>query len=77
MVRLLAAARCPPVPGGTWDQDGKTYTAYDVDLPYYGLGALFDLDGDGTLEFIHLMASKESGAGSTAQVLYNRFIVTP
>lgn len=62
-----------PLP--TWTQDGKTYTAYDVNLPYYGLGALFDLDGDGTLEFIHMMASKQSGAGSTTQVLYNRFIV--
>lgn len=64
-----------PVVGATWDQDGKTYTAYTVDLPYYGLGALFDLDGDGTLEFVHMMASKESGAGSTAQILHNRFII--
>ena len=67
---------CNVAPGpGTWVQDSKTYTAYTVELPYYGLGALFDLDGDGTLEFIHVMASKESGAGSTAQVLYNQFKV--
>jgi len=64
-------------PTETWEQDGKTYLAYTVDLPYYGLGALFDLDGDGTLEFINFMASKESGAGSTAQVLYNQFTVQP
>jgi hypothetical protein len=63
------------LPGNTWDQDGKTYTAYDVDLPFYGLGALTDTDGDGNLEFIHMMGSKQSGAGSTSQVLYNRFIV--
>jgi hypothetical protein len=66
-----------PVIGAKWTQDGIEYTAYTVDLPYYGLGALFDLDGDGTLEFVHMMASKESGAGSTAQVLFNKFIVTP
>jgi hypothetical protein len=62
-------------PSEQWEQDDKFYTAYDVNLPFYGLGALFDLDGDGTLEFIHVMASKESGAGSTAQVLYNQFNV--
>ena len=46
-------------------------SAQDVDLPYFGLGALFDLDGDGKLEFIHLMASQ--GGATTAQALYNEF----
>ena len=58
-----------------WPQDGKFYLANDVNLPFYGLGALFDTDGDGNLEFIHMMASKQSGAGSTSQVLHNRFVV--
>ena len=49
--------------------------AKDVNLPYFGLGALYDLDGDGTLEFIHLVASKEV-QGVTSQAQYNQFIVT-
>ena len=61
-------------PGEKWPDD-ITLTAYDVDLPYSGLGALRDLDDDGNLEFIHLMASQGSGAGFTSQVLYNQFIV--
>jgi hypothetical protein len=63
------------IPDNQWEQDGKTYTAYDVNLPYFGLGALFDLDGDGNLEFVHMMGSKESGTGSTTQILYNHFVV--
>jgi hypothetical protein len=55
--------------------DDDTRIAYEVDLPYSGLGAFFDLDADGKLEFIHLMASQGSGSGSTSQALYNRFIV--
>ena len=49
--------------------------AKDVNLSYFGLGALFDLDADGTLEFVHLMASKEV-EGVTSQAQYNQFIVT-
>jgi hypothetical protein len=60
---------------GSWTQDGSTYITNNVNLPFYGLGALFDTDGDGNLEFIHMMASKQSGAGSTSQVLHNRFVV--
>jgi hypothetical protein len=62
-------------PANSWTQDGKTYIAYDVALPYYGLGALLDVDDDGILEFVHMMASKQSGAGSTSQVLHNKFLV--
>jgi len=64
-----------PLPDNQWVQDGVTYNAFDVNLPYFGLGALVDTDDDGNLEFIHMMGSKESGAGSTAQVIHNRFIV--
>ena len=60
--------------GDFWLQDGSNYLAHDVDLPYYGLGAFVDLDDDGTLEFVHMMASKQSGEGSTSQVLYNQFV---
>jgi len=56
-----------PLPGGIG-------IAKDVDLPYYGLGAMFDLDEDGSLEFIHLMASK-GVIGVTSQALNNQFIV--
>jgi hypothetical protein len=60
---------------GNWTQDGSDYITNNVNLPFYGLGALFDTDGDGNLEFVHMMASKQSGAGSTSQVLHNRFLV--
>jgi hypothetical protein len=64
---------CTLLPLNTILPDGSP--AKDVDLPYFGLGALFDLDGDNTLEFVHLMASKEV-QGSTSQAQYNQFIVT-
>jgi hypothetical protein len=46
-----------------------------VNLDYDGLGAIVDFDGDGTLEFVHLMRSTSGGAGFTAQALYNQFIL--
>jgi len=76
---LFTLATITDVAGCTVLQVGETLpdnsSAKDVDLQYFGLGALYDLDADGKLEFIHLMASKSGGAGTTAQALYNRFIV--
>ena len=63
---------CTLTPLNTILPDGSP--AKDVDLPYFGLGALFDLDGDNTLEFIHLIASKEV-EGSTSQAQHNQFTV--
>lgn len=65
---------CNVVPPNT-PLPGNIGIAKDVALPYYGLGAMFDLDEDGNLEFIHLMASK-GVEGVTSQAQYNQFIVT-
>lgn len=76
----------PDVSGCTVTQVGvqmpelSNKPAQDVNFTYLGLGALFDTDDDGNLEFIHLMASKGSGQASdpaTTQALYNRFAITP
>jgi hypothetical protein len=50
-------------------------TLFRVDLPYVGLGALADTNGDGVPEYLQLMRSSGSGAGLTAQALFNVFTI--
>jgi hypothetical protein len=73
LATITDVAGCTVLLPGTLLPDNSS--AKNVDLHYEGLGALYDLDADGKLEFIHLMASKAGGAGTTAQALYNQFIV--
>ena len=48
---------------------------FRVDLPFVGLGAVADADGDGVPEYIQLMRSTGSGAGITAHALFNVFTI--
>jgi hypothetical protein len=65
---------CTVLPAGTPMPEYGT-SAQVVDLPYSGLGAFYDYDKDGNLEFTYVMASKGSGEGYTAQALYNQFLI--
>ena len=47
----------------------------DVNLPFIGMGALADVNGDGVPEYFQLMRSTGSGAGVTAHALFNVFTV--
>lgn len=52
-----------------------TESIIDVNLPYVGLGALADVNGDGVPEYFQLLRSTGSGAGVTAHALFNVFTI--